>query len=265
MKLQTGEYLGEYATERVINGLLITRSYHLQYNKISWHHHTNPYYSFVLEGKYNELYNKKTVSLKKGDVVFHPSQTVHSNVFDNLNTTCLNIEFSNQWFQKYNIDPSRIKEQPLVNDAFQRTLLCKLAHEMKDPDEFSEMSILGIAAELSRAIIKEPKEKTIPAFLQKIKFYIDQNQFSNITLHQLHQLTNISEEHICREFKSRFSITLGEYIRQKKVEKSCQLLHRKSIPIEEVAFELGFTDAPHFSKTFKKVMGISPSIYRSSL
>ena len=265
MELSCGEYFGEYATEIAINGLLITRSYHLQYNKLSWHYHSNPYYSLVLEGRYNELYNKKTVSLKKGDVVFHPSQTIHSNVFDNLNTTCLNIEFSNEWFQKYNIDPSRIKEQPLVNDAFQKLLLLRLAQEMREPDEFSEMSILGIASELSRAIIKAPKEKMIPSFLQKIKLYIDQNHFSNITLYQLHQITNISEEHICREFKNRFGITLGGYIRQKKIEKACQLLCRKSIPMEEVAFELGFTDAPHFSKTFKKVMGITPSVYRSSL
>lgn len=265
MKLKTGEYLGEYATERAINGLLITRSYHLQYNKIDWHHHSNPYYSFVLEGKYNELYESRSVLLKKGDVVFHPSNTVHSDIFHDLTTTCLNIEFSNEWFQKYNIDQARVQDSPLINNSVQKYLLCKLVRELRNPDEFSEMSILGIAAELSRAIIKEPKGRAVPAFLKKIKFYIDQNHFSNITLHDLNQMSNISEEHICREFKNQFGVNLGEYIRQKKIEKACELLSKKSLAIEKIAIELGFTDAPHFNKVFKKNTGITPSAYRSSL
>lgn len=264
MKLKQGQYLGECVTERTIDGLLITRSHHRQYNKISWHCHTNPYYSYVMEGKYNELYHKESVSLKKGDVVFHPSHTVHSDIFYNLATTCLNIEFSSEWFQKHNIDPARIKEQPLINNTIQKYLICKLIRELCTPDEFSEMSILGIAAELSRTIIKEPKGRVIPSFLQKIKMYVDENYFSNLTLQDLNQMTNISEEHICREFKNKFGINLGEYIRQKKIEKACELLGKKSIAIDEIAIELGFTDAPHFNKVFKKIMGLSPSCYRSS-
>ena len=114
MKLKTGEYFGEYSTEKVINGLLITKSYHIQYNKISWHHHSNPYYSFVLEGKYQENYDNESFSLKKGDMVFHPTHTVHSNIFHNLDTKCLNIEFSNEWLNKFDIDADKIIGQPLI-------------------------------------------------------------------------------------------------------------------------------------------------------
>jgi AraC-like DNA-binding protein len=35
-------------------------------------------------------------------------------------------------------------------------------------------------------------------------------------------------------------------------------------PLESVAHELGFTDAFHFSKTFKKLVGVPPSKYRAA-
>lgn len=265
MKLKTGEYWGSYSTERVINGLVITKSFHLQYNKIASHYHANPYYSFVLEGKYFEHYGNETISLKKGDVVFHPSHAEHSNVFENLATTCLNVEFSNEWLHRFEIDPAKLEGQPLINNVHQKALVYKLNKEMEDDDQFSDMSILGIAAELTRSIVKNKSQSSTPKYLLKVKSYIDQEPCFSPTLQELSQLVKISPEHLCREFKNKFGLTLGEYIRHKKISKACDLLKKKGMPIEDIAFELGFSDSSHLNKTFKKIIGLSPGAYRSTL
>lgn len=59
--------------------------------------------------------------------------------------------------------------------------------------------------------------------------------------------------------------TFISYRINKRMEKARELLaipHKRTV---DIAAEVGYDDYPHFTKTFKKVFGISPSDYRESL
>lgn len=69
--------------------------------------------------------------------------------------------------------------------------------------------------------------------------------------------------YISKIFKSEFECNFSEYVTQKRVEKSKELLSDPSLKIYEIAEALGWADVSNYIKVFKKSCGMSPNEYRN--
>lgn len=96
----------------------------------------------------------------------------------------------------------------------------------------------------------------------EIKNFIDEKDLVNIKVHDISQEVCISESHMNNIFKSVTGMTINQYIEKQKVQKAKALLQNASLTIDYIAAELGYYDRYHFSKSFKKVTGCSPGLYR---
>ena len=115
---------------------------------------------------------------------------------------------------------------------------------------------------------KPRTSKKIPAWAKALKEMIQDQVDTNLTLN----LKNISEElnvhpaYLSREFSKYFDdLTFGNYIRKLRIEKAIDLLHSSQYALVEIAYLTGFSDQSHFTRTFKKVTGNNPSVYRRKL
>ena len=82
---------------------------------------------------------------------------------------------------------------------------------------------------------------------------------------ELAEKLDVSVKTAENKFKSTCGITIHQYILKFKAEQAASYF--KNFPemqIKEVAYNLGFYDEYHFSKQFKKVMGVSPTEYRNN-
>ena len=86
--------------------------------------------------------------------------------------------------------------------------------------------------------------------------------YSNITIPELAQLTNLSESSFKREFKKVYNDSPASYLRQHKLRKAEELLMVSELNVTQITFECGFSDVAHFSRLFKNKYGESPSAYR---
>ena len=66
-----------------------------------------------------------------------------------------------------------------------------------------------------------------------------------------------------RLFKEEINITLHNFIQKRKIARACNLFEHSNKTIEDVTFELGFSDRYHFSRVFKSITGITPAVYKS--
>ena len=66
-------------------------------------------------------------------------------------------------------------------------------------------------------------------------------------------------------FKKNTGISFTGYIVSKRLKKSEKLLRETEYSVSEIADMVGYDDAFHFSKLFKKYKNISPSDYRKQL
>ena len=65
-----------------------------------------------------------------------------------------------------------------------------------------------------------------------------------------------------RLFTDELDISPQRFVKKKRIDKACVLLHHFDYSIDRVASETGFSDRYHFSKIFKQITGFSPAKYR---
>ena len=95
-----------------------------------------------------------------------------------------------------------------------------------------------------------------------IKEYIDAHTERKITLEMLSKHFFISKTQIHRLFTAHYGISPMKYMLQTKVERSKELLVSTDMKIAEIADRLCFTDAKHYTKTFRNFTGMLPSEFR---
>ena len=69
--------------------------------------------------------------------------------------------------------------------------------------------------------------------------------------------------HMSRVFSHHEDDTIEHYLIKLRIEKAKELLSYNDLNISEVAYTLGYSSNAHFSRQFKKLVGVTPSFYRS--
>ena len=78
----------------------------------------------------------------------------------------------------------------------------------------------------------------------------------------LARIANVSEAHFIRSFRAVFGETPHRYLQRRRVERSMFLLRETDRSIIDICFDVGFTSRGTFSRTFREIVGESPSDYR---
>ncbi|CAI8767620.1 helix-turn-helix domain-containing protein [Chryseobacterium sp. IT-36CA2] len=94
------------------------------------------------------------------------------------------------------------------------------------------------------------------------KQIIEENLFSQLTIDQLAEQSNLSISSFKREFAKLYNDTPASYIRNKKLEKAAELLLISDERITDIALDCGFNDLATFTKNFSDKYLVTPSGYR---
>lgn len=98
--------------------------------------------------------------------------------------------------------------------------------------------------------------------LQEIKAYLDTHYAEKITLDDLAERFYINKFYLLRIFKAQYDISINSYLLHLRITRAKQLLRFSDCSLEEIGLQCGMGALNYFSRTFKRVEGISPSEYR---
>lgn len=115
--------------------------------------------------------------------------------------------------------------------------------------------ILGLACQRQRKRVVSHKFKYISEGIELME------NNSNKTLNEIAQICGVSEGYFRKLFREYSGENPIEFRQKHRIEKAKQLLLLDTHSIGEIAEELNFSDIYHFSKTFKKITGLSPQNY----
>ena len=99
--------------------------------------------------------------------------------------------------------------------------------------------------------------------VRRAKDYIAGHQFEPIKLEEVARALNVCTYYFCRKFKEATGLTFVTYLSRLRIEKAKLLLHNKDLRVSEIAYDVGFQSLTHFNRTFHKLVGHSPTEYRS--
>jgi AraC-like DNA-binding protein len=109
------------------------------------------------------------------------------------------------------------------------------------------------------AIVPGPTGKERRA-VKLAKDYLEDGYARNVSLEELAAVVHLSPYHLTRVFKAEIGLPPHAYQTQARVRRAKDLLLR-GWPVARVAHETGFFDQSHFSRHFKRLVGVSPGSY----
>ena len=93
----------------------------------------------------------------------------------------------------------------------------------------------------------------------RVREYIRDHVGNDIRRSDLASLVHMNPDYLNRIFKRETGSTIGDYILNEKMQIARNLLQTTTLPVSYVASRVGYENFSHFSRTYKRVFGVSPS------
>lgn len=101
-------------------------------------------------------------------------------------------------------------------------------------------------------------------YINKAIEYIQKNYQNPILVTDIANYVSLSRTYLTAIFKQTLHLSPQQFLLKFRITKASELLVNTSLPINAIAHSCGYTDPLAFSKTFRRVTGMSPSDYRNN-
>jgi AraC-like DNA-binding protein len=99
--------------------------------------------------------------------------------------------------------------------------------------------------------------------IRKAQVHFEKNIDERISIKRLSSAFSVSRRNFDRRFIKATGNTPGEYLQRVKVEAAKKAFESSGKTVNEVMYDVGYTDPKAFRTTFKRITGISPIDYRN--
>ena len=101
-----------------------------------------------------------------------------------------------------------------------------------------------------------------PWQLGRVKEFVNANMFRSIRIEDLAAVTRLSTSY----FRHAFRCSTGEspyaYILRRRMEHAQELMLLTDASLSQIALDCGFTDQPHLTRLFRRIVGVTPAAWR---
>ncbi len=104
-----------------------------------------------------------------------------------------------------------------------------------------------------------------PVVFQVKEFLHKNYPIPTLSVPDVSQYVRLSSSYVCTLFKNETGQTLNQYLTDYRIKMSKQLLGDPRFKIADISSKVGYSDGNYYSKTFKKIVGLSPSEYREKM
>ena len=132
----------------------------------------------------------------------------------------------------------------------------------------AEALLLNVLAALCDAPAAAPPQAINQASRQRLEralSHLECHLAEHLVPADLARAAGLSSSHFTRLFRLWTGLPPGEYLLRKRVEQACKLLGDSTLSIKEVAARSGFDDPYYFSKVFRRIDGLTPTLFREAL
>ena len=264
-KLAAGCLHGKIIKSLQVNDFILSETSHPAKSRLLRHSHSNPYFCFVLQGAYTELYGKKELFCNPSTLTFRSAGEEHEDRFHDKDGRVFVVEIPPRWTEKLSENSLKLDSSIKFQNGLLSHLITKLNREFHHTDSASHLIIEGLTIEIIARAARNSvstNERKEPAWLKRVIELLHGSFFENLTLEHIALQAGIHPVHLATVFRQKFNCTVGEYTRQLKIEYSCRQISSGKLPLSAIALNAGFGDQSHFSKVFKRHIGMTPNEYK---
>lgn len=113
-------------------------------------------------------------------------------------------------------------------------------------------------------LLTEQELQAENVYIRKAVTWVREHYQEEIKISDVAEYLGFSEAYFCRLFKTETGYTFVQYLTNYRIHVAAGLLANFPMKVADAAIQAGFGDCNYFSKTFKKIMGLSPSDYQKA-
>jgi AraC family transcriptional regulator len=270
--LGAGNFFGAVQSRREHYGAIFTDLRHTSARKLPAHSHELPFFAVLLDGLYQERYDREERQFRPFTLHFRPSGVPHQDEIGPSGVRFFEIELRPIWRNRLQdcsacLDVAR-------DDCTGGELLwlaMKLFRELhgrtgSDALTSDALNVESLISELVATAARMPVEKTgRPAWLGRILERLSVEYAENLSLDDLSREAGVHPVHVSRVFRRCVGEGIGEYVRRLRIRDACEQILDAETSIAALSVGLGFADQSHFTRAFRRVTGITPARFRSQI
>ena len=256
-----------------------------------WHFHSEYEIIYVEQGEGECLIGDSIIPYSKGDMILFGTELPHSmqspaeyGTDPKLKVKGVNIQFEKD-FMHYSISqysqfiPIRnLLEESCRGIKFavgtsRKTIrLLKQIPSSKGAEQIiALLSLLQImATDTKKKFLTTAHYTPSPSIMrnermEKVIAYLNKHYTESIGLDEIASYTAMNPSAFCRYFKENTGKTFKEYIFEMRIGYACKLLTSSLMNISQIGATCGFESPVHFNRIFKKIIGMTPTLYREQM
>ena len=228
------------------------------------HVHADATLFITLEGSFVEVIEGAPTSFRPGTALLMPPGVVHREQFHDSEVKGLCIDFDPRTLigLRERFGPDR-RLAPIAFDS-SLSLSRRLYTEFSLGDAISRFALEGLILELiARAFQGARTEPPDECWTKALRF-LDQNYRKPISAADVARELGADAIEVSRGFRQIHGRSIAKYILGCRIRHAAESLVATDAQLSEIAIESGFFDQSHFSREFKRMLGVSPLRYRKT-
>lgn len=143
----------------------------------------------------------------------------------------------------------------------------ELAAQSPNGPLYAETLTVGFTLHLlSRYAVAKPKVpaprgKLSSVQLRAVVDFVQGHLDEELSLLALAEQAHVSPFHFARQFRATVGLPPHQFVLRQRVQKSLRLIKTGRLPLAQIAVEAGFHDQAHFTRAFRRIMGVTPGSY----
>ena len=266
-KLKPGCLHGRVTKSLKVADFILTETAYDARCKLRPHAHESSYFCFVLQGAYTERFGHREVVCKPSSLSFRPSGLTHEDRVHDAAARIFVMEISPRWIEKLRADSLRLTNASEFSGGAMSRIIARLNREFHKSDTAAKLAIEGLALELLAEAARRPRGESgnAPAWLRQAREMILEHFPETFRLTEIAAAVDVHPVYLATAFRQRFGVSIGEFVRQLRIEHACGELAKGDTSLADIALRAGFADQSHFSKVFKSYVGTTPARYRRTV
>lgn len=250
-----------------VSSFILTETAHKAMSRLPSHAHENSYFCFVLQGVYTERHGNRELACEPSTLTFRHSGEAHEDRFHDLDGRVFVLEIPSQWIERLRENSLTLKSTIEFRGGPLPQLTARLNHEFHKTDSAAGLAIEGLALEMMAEAARQSSntfERATPRWLKRAREMLIEHFSEKLTLTQVAAQVGVHPVHLASVFRQQYGCTVGEFVRQLRIEHACREIVKGELALATIALEAGFADQSHFSKAFRFYIGMTPTEYQRS-
>jgi two-component system, response regulator YesN len=130
--------------------------------------------------------------------------------------------------------------------------------------EALKIYVLEILQRICKQSVEKQNDRNLLGPVETAKRIIDENYAKDISLELISNYVHLSPTYFSDVFKKETEMSFTQYKTLKKIENAKRLLLETNLNVNEVSFNVGYSDSKYFLRMFKKITGLTPHEFKQS-